>query len=151
MILPKSLKKRKFRRCLGPMVGLLAGAFCGLQNPFAPGALPVWITVAGGTLIGGIAGVLVMVLDPLAPSVTTDDLSDHDVKRIQMPSSLVGRVLSLVGLLLSWIPFLGLVLNLIGVLVNRGTDDWAIIFSKISLALGLIISVIMLIGLILGW
>ena len=107
--------------------------------------------MAGGALIGGIAGILVMVLDPLAPIVITEELSDQDVKRSKMPSSLVGRVLSLFGLLLSWIPFLGLVLNLIGVLVNRDTDDWAIIFSKISLALGLIISVIMLIGLILGW
>ena len=150
-MLPKSLEDRRFRRCLGPIIGLIAGASCGLQNPFAPGALPVWITVAGGALIGGMAGILVMVLDPLAPIVITEELSDQDVKRSKMPSSLVGRVLSLFGLLLSWIPFLGLVLNLIGVLVNRGTDDWAIIFSKISLALGLIISVIMLIGLILGW
>ena len=148
---PKSLEDRRFQRYLGPVIGLIAGAFCGLQNPFAPGALPVWITVAGGALIGGIAGILVMVLDPLAPSVTTEDLSDYDVKRSKMPSSLVGRVLSLFGLLLSWIPFLGLVLNLIGVLVNRGTDDWAIVFSKISLTLGLIVSVMMLIGLILGW
>ncbi|MCH2372366.1 MAG: hypothetical protein MK324_17855 [Pirellulales bacterium] len=148
---PKSLEDRRFQRYLGPVIGLIAGAFCGLQNPFAPGALPVWITVAGGALIGGIAGILVMVLDPLAPIVTTEDLSDYDVKRSKMPSSLVGRVLSLFGLLLSWIPFLGLVLNLIGVLVNRGTDDWAMVFSKISLTLGLIVSVMMLIGLILGW
>ena len=93
-MLPKSLEDRRFQRYLGPVIGLIAGAFCGLQNPFAPGALPVWITVAGGALIGGIAGILVMVLDPLAPSVTTEELSDYDVKRSKMPSSLVGRVLS---------------------------------------------------------
>ena len=78
-MLPKSLEDRRFRRCLGPIIGLIAGASCGLQNPFAPGALPVWITVAGGALIGGIAGILVMVLDPLAPIVITEELSDQDV------------------------------------------------------------------------
>jgi len=44
-----------------------------------------------------------------------------------------------------------LVLNLIGVQVNRETDDWAIVGSKFGLVIGTTVSLLMSIGLILGW
>ncbi len=150
-MLLKSLKNQRFSRWSGPLIGLSVGAYCGVQNPFVPGALPVWVTVAGGALIGGFAGVLVMFLDPLSPRLTTEEQIDQPAGRCKATSSLVGRVVSLFGLLLCWIPFLGFSLNLIGVLVNRSADDWAIVISKIGLAIGLTVSIIMLVGLALGW
>ena len=151
MLLLKIFKNRRFPRWAGPLVGVMVGGYCGLQNPFVPGALPVWMTMAGGAIMGGLAGSLVIFLDPRSSDVATEGLPEHLINASQTPSGLVGRVLSLFGLLLCWTPFLGPVLNLIGVWVNCDTDDWALVVSKIGFVVGAIVSLVTLIGLILGW
>ena len=156
-MLLKRFYNRQFPRWLGPLIGAIVGAYCGFGNPFGPGALPLWFTVVGGASIGCVAGALVMFLDPSLPDTTATVLADRSGKNLVKcrgtgtPSGVVGRALTLFGLLLSWIPFLGLVLNLIGVQVNRGTDDWAIVGSKFGLVIGTTVSLLMSIGLILGW
>ncbi|MCP4812983.1 MAG: hypothetical protein GY888_10765 [Planctomycetaceae bacterium] len=101
-------------------------------------------------MIGGLAGCLVFLLDPGRPVEASEGLPEHLVNTSCQPSGLVGRVLAFLGLLLCWAPFLGLVLNLIGILVNRRTDDWALVVSKIGFVFGAIVSLVTLIGIVLG-
>ena len=156
-MLLKRFYNRQFSRWLGPLFGSIVGAYCGFGHPFVPGELPLWITVVGGASIGCVAGTLVMFLDPSLPDTTPNALAERSGKNLVKcrgtgtPSGVVGRALTLFGLLLSWIPFLGFVLNLIGFQVNRETDDWAIVGSKFGLVIGTTVSVLMVIGLILGW
>ena len=150
-MLPRLFTNRRFPRWAGPLIGMLVGAYCGLQNPMNPGALPVGLTVLGGTLIGGLAGSLALLLDPIPTGNVTEGLPDHLTGANQVPAGFVGRVLALFGLLLCWFPFIGLALNLIGVLVNRGTEDWALLVSKFGLFVGVIVSLVTLAGICLGW
>ncbi len=143
-------KNREFPRWSGPLIGMLAGGYCGLSQ-FRPGGLPIWITVLGGATIGGLAGCLVFLLDSKRPTDASERLSEHLVNTSHRPSGLVGRVLALLGLLLCWTPFLGLVLNLIGILVNLKTDDWAVLVSKVGLVFSAFVTTVTLIGFILDW
>lgn len=115
----------------------------------ANAGVPWYLMVLGGMLIGGLAGCLVFLLDPPPKTEEPLDLPEHLSSLSQQPSSLVGRVLALFGVLLCWFPFLGLVLNAIGYSVNRKVDDWAIWASKIGLAVSALVSVGMLVGLLL--
>ena len=132
-------------------MGMLVGAYCGLQNPVNPGALPVGLTVLGGALIGGLAGSLALRLDLGSTDDGTDGTPDYPTGANQVPAGFVGRVLALFGLLRCWFPFLGLVLNLNGVLVNRGTDDWSWVVSKLGSVVGTLVALVTLVGIILGW
>ncbi len=143
-------KNREFPRWSGPLIGILAGGYTGLIQ-FRPGGLPIWVVVLGGAMIGGLAGCLVFLLDPSRPTEGTEELPEHLVNTSCQTSGLVGRALAFLGLLLCWAPFLGLVLNLIGILVNRRTDDWALVVSKIGFVFGAIVSLVTLIGIVLGW
>jgi hypothetical protein len=143
-------KNREFPRWSGPLIGILAGGYCGLSQ-FRPGGLPIWITVLGGAIIGGLAGCLIFLLDPGRPVEASEGLPEHLVNTSCRPSGLVGRVLALLGLLLCWTPFLGLVLNLIGILVNRKTDDWSLVVSKVGLVFSAFVTTVTLIGFILDW
>ena len=143
-------KNREFPRWSGPLIGMLAGGYCGLRQ-FRQGGLPIGITVLGGAMIGGLAGCLVFLVDSKRPVEASEGLPEHLVDTSRRPSGLVGRVLALLGLLLCWTPFLGLVLNLIGILVNRRTDDWALVVSKIGFVFGAIVALVTLIGIVLGW
>lgn len=146
-MLPKRFMNRQLTRWLGPIAGLLAGAYVGLGNPLAPGGPPTWVTVVGGGLIGVVAGCLVMVLDPSLPISKPESMESGSSPSIKRNSTVVGRVLAVFGLLVCWLPFFGLAFNLIGVLVNRGTTDGAAAVSKTSLVIAGIVSLMLAIGL----
>ena len=146
-MLPKRFMNRQLTRWLGPIAGLLAGAYVGLGNPLAPGGPPTWVTVVGGGLIGVVAGCLVMVLDPSLPISKPEAMECGSSPSIKRNSTVVGRVLAVFGLLVCWLPFFGLAFNLIGVLVNRGTTDGAAAVSKTSLVIAGIVSLMLAIGL----
>lgn len=146
------LQDLHFSKLKAPYLGVLLGGCCGIQNPFIPGgALPAWVAITGGAIIGGIAGILVLILDPSteltkkvnSPAETNVDTRTH--------STLVGRTLSLFGILLCWTPILGFLLNAIGVYVNRGTQGLSGVVAKIGLIIGTITSAITLSGIFLGW
>lgn len=150
-MLPRLFANRRFQCWSGPLIGGLVGGYVGLQNLVNPRGLPIGWMVLGGVLIGGLAGSLALLLDPIPTGNVTEGLPDHLTGADQVPAGFVGRVLALFGLLLCWFPFVGLTLNLIGVLVNRGTEDWALIVSKFGLVVGVIVSLVTMAGIILGW
>ncbi len=150
-MLLRYLGNRRFPRWSGPLIGGLVGGYVGLRNLVNPGGLPIGWMVLGGVLIGGFAGSLAILLDPKRTENLSEGLPDHLTGANQVPAGFVGRVLALFGLMLCWFPFIGLALNLIGVLVNRGTEDWALLVSKFGLFVGVIVSLVTLAGIILGW
>jgi hypothetical protein len=119
---------------------MVAGAICGLKTPNAQ--IPMALRVLGGLVIGGVAGCVALLIDPKQPETTSNDLLSHfDARPVARRSDLVGRFLAIAGILLCWTPFLGLVLNLIGLIVNWRTEDWARKTSMAGSVIGGVIAV----------
>ena len=65
----------------------------------------------------------------------------------KVAGGLVGRFLAIAGILLCWMPVLGLVLNLVGFGVNRHAEDWPRKVSIAGAVIGGLVVAIMVIGL----
>jgi uncharacterized membrane protein len=139
------MKNHSFPSWSGPFVGMIAGVLLGLKAaPNAQGML--WWYILGGAVIGGLAGALVLLLDPRPPEDFPADLPAHLVpRRAARPSGVVGRFLALAGCLLCLAPALGLVLNIIGLAVNWKSDDWARKASIGGLVIGACVHILLLI------
>ncbi len=136
------MKHLRIPRWCAPFTGVLVGGYCGLRAGLKAQIPLVWF-VSGGAVIGGVAGLLIVLLEPRVSGGDDPNLPAH-LQRIPLenPSGVVGRFLALAGLLLCWFPILGFVLNLAGYLVNRKTGDWAKRASLVGLVLGAIISIV---------
>ena len=107
--------------------------------------------VLGGAAIGGLAGSLIFLVDPRPTAEVPEGMPEHLARGyVDRPSGVVGRFLALVGGLLCWIPFLGLLLNLAGVAVNWKARDWARTASLVGLAIGALSAIALAVGLALG-
>lgn len=139
-----------FPRWSGPFVGMIAGVIVGLQGG-ADADIPIAACVLGGLVIGGIGGCLVFLIDPKPSETASDELLSHfDAKVVARPSGVVGRFLAIAGIFLCWTPFLGLVLNLIGLAVNWKSEDWARKISIAGVVVGGAVAVLMAIALACG-
>lgn len=145
------MKNRQFPTWSGPFVGMVAGAVCGIRAG-RNAQISIIVFILGGALIGGLAGCLILFIDPKPPEDTPEGLPPNLAKRnIDNPSGVVGRFLAVAGISLCWTPFLGFVLNLIGLTVNWKSNDWARRTSKVGLAIGGIVAIFMSIALVLDW
>lgn len=136
-----------FPRWSGPFVGMIVGVIVGLKGD-VDADLPMAARFLGGAVIGGIAGCLIFLIDPKQQEAASDDLLSHfDARVVTRPSGVVGRVLAIAGILLCWTPFLGLVLNLIGLAVNWKSEDWARKVSIAGVVVGGIVAIVMAIAL----
>jgi hypothetical protein len=134
------MKNQKFPSWSAPLVGMIAGALCGLKGAMnAP--IPPYLFVLGGALIGGLAGSLIFIIDPRPETEIPEGLPHHlSTGHVENPSGVVGRFLAIAGLFLCWTPFLGFVLNSIGLAVNWKSRDWARIISIIGLLIGTLVA-----------
>ena len=127
------------------MIGVIVGALFGIRGA-AEAQLPLVHCVVGGMLVGGVAGFLVLVLDPAPPSEAPVALPEP-LATWHAPAStssgLVGRFLAVAGLLLCWAPGIGLVLNLIALSVNWKATDWAHTLSKVNVAVTLLVGIVL--------
>ena len=123
---------------MGPLIGLVVGAYCGIQNPFALGGLSQHTTIIGGAVLGSFAGILVMLLDPKPEQKTTQN-------QIRDFTEEVGRVLAFFSLLMCWMPFIGFGLSLIGYVVNRRSTDAAFWVASFSLLIALTVTLVTLV------
>lgn len=129
---------------------MIAGALCGLRAGLNA-QIPIYFCLLGGSIIGGLAGALVFLLDPRPASEIPAGMPVHLwTGHVDNPSGVVGRFLAIAGCVLCWTPFLGFILNLIGLAVNWKSRDWARIASMIGLLVGTLIAIAMAIGLALG-
>ena len=120
---------------------IIAGSRTG-QNVQVPFVLQVVV----GLAIGAIAGSLILLVHPKVqpkqPKSTSVDLfaqfSDHAVAS---QSSVLGRVLAILGILLCWTPTVGLLLNVIAWAVNGKSEDWTRVVSMVGLAISVVLTV----------
>ncbi len=90
-------------------------------------------------------------MDLARPIEASDPLLAHfDSDEVVRPSGVVGRFLAIAGLVLWWTPFFGLVLNAIGLCVNRPSDGLARKISAGGLVIGGLVAAVVGIGLALG-
>lgn len=140
----------EFPRWSGPFVGMVAGVICALRAGWN-GPIPMAALLIGGMAIGGLAGSVILLLDPKAPEAVPDLPDQFQRPVTERPSGVVGRFLAIAGVLLCWTPFLGLVLNGVGWLVNRRSSDWALTASMAGTWIGAAITLWMVAALLLGW
>ena len=144
-MLLKRFHNRNFSRWMGPLIGLVVGAYCGIQNPFALGGLSQLTTIIGGAVLGSFAGILVMLLDPKPEQKNTQNQILDVTKEVDDSSHLVGRVLAFFSLLMCWMPFIGFGLSLIGYVVNRRSTDAAFWVASFSLLIALTVTLVTLV------
>jgi hypothetical protein len=95
-------------------------------------------------VVGGFGGVLVWLLDhpmPEPPSSGVSAVGLYGVESAVESSSLIGRVLALLGVLLFVLPIVGLGVSLAAYCANRRTSGWTRSASRAALALSLISTV----------
>ena len=123
---------------MGPLIGLVVGAYCGIQNPFALGGLSQLTAIIGGAVLGGFAGILVILFDPKPEQKNTQN-------QIRDFTEEVGGVLAFFSLLMCWMPFIGFGLSLIGYVVNRRSTDAAFWVASFSLLIALTVTLVTLV------
>ncbi len=109
------------------------------------------MSILGGAVFGGLAGCLLLFLDPKRATVAIEGSPGHQANKNSQPSSFTGRLLALCGLLFCVVVPIGFGLSLAAVIVNRKTDDSALVVSKIGLALNILLCLALFIVLIFGW
>jgi len=144
------MKNREFPSWSGPFIGMIVGALCGLRAG-RNAQIPIYWFILGGAIIGGLAGCLIFLIDPKQPEKASEDLPPNLAdRRVGNPSGVVGRFLAIAGCLLCWTPFMGLVLNLVGLAVNWKSNDWARVASIVGVVIGGLVAVLMVIALVFG-
>jgi hypothetical protein len=94
------MNNRKFPSWSAPLVGTVVGALGGLKTGL-DAEIPIYLCILGGSLIGGLAGSIIFVLDPpvateAPPGIPTHLWTGH----VDKPSGVVGRFLAITGCLL---------------------------------------------------
>ena len=79
-----------------------------------------------------------------------DAKPDELAKALSVRESFVGQVVAVLGLLLCWLPFVGLGLGLLGMLLNLRSAKWPRTLSQIATIVGIIVSLIFGVLLYLG-
>lgn len=136
------MKDKSFPRWCAPLFGTFAGIFCGgkagVNSP-----IPIAYWLFGGAIIGALAGCVVFLLDPAPPEEIPDGIPEHLFRKrrqVENPSAVIGRFLAITGILLCWIPVMGLIVNVAGWILNRKTGDWAKPCSIVGASIGFLIT-----------
>ncbi len=142
---------RSFPRWAAPFVGSVVGAFFSLKaaGREVRGDTPWQWILAGGTILGFVAGGIIWILDSpaTAGNIDAEELSAADLDSEEsvspelVPSSLVGRFLALLCVLLCILPWVGLMVSVPAVVVNYRTRDWTRSVSRICMAIALIVTI----------
>ena len=121
----------RFPRWSAPIVGAALGAL------LSPSVLDVndessWWLWLMGPAIGVACGLLILLFEPPTTLSNGGQLSPTDSCA---ESSLAGRLLALLSLLLFWFPFIGWGLCLMAIIANRNDSGWPWVVSWITLSL----------------
>lgn len=135
-------KNQPLSRWLAPPIGAVIGIGFGLKlvdQPKGQGPPNMDPTTAGliGALMGLGAGVVILLVDPpwtgAEPARDGVETFDHGLPR----SDFMGRIATVLALLLFLAPFVGTGLSLIAVWANWRRSDWSRRGAKIALALSI--------------
>jgi hypothetical protein len=136
------MKNVSFPRWAAPLVGAGLGVFLGLRALHREGQPFDVKPPAIGAAIGLFAGGIIFLLDRPASRPETQEGPAGDPvadvpKRKSSDSTLVGRFLALLSILISWAPFVNLAVALIALLVNARVAGWPRIVSFLGLVLSI--------------
>ena len=126
-------KNRIFSRWWGPVIGLAAGFFGALRGTeFARNKSlhEQMFIVALGTCFGFLAGCLVLLLDP---PLKKSEAVDEPV--FTVGSTLIGRIMAILGLILFFIPPLGFAVSLGALVAGWRQGGWPRVVSWIGVGL----------------
>jgi hypothetical protein len=127
----------RFSRWWAPVVGGAVIPYMMLTgNPPAP---PTTGTLLIGAAVGAAVGLLVMLIDPgeRSPRLVLDHTGREVVEDSADDDSLLARAIAVIGLLVCWAPFVGLILGLIAVAANWRVRGWPKIVAWVTLLLGI--------------
>ena len=129
-----------FPKWSGPVVGAVVGILVALQSVRLQVDVPILYLLAGGAILGALAGCFMLLLDPPEP----DSESMHDVG-FKSPgrhkSSRTGTVLAVLCIVTSWVPVIGFFVGVAAVYVNFRATNW----TRLTSIIGFGVSVIMLV------
>jgi hypothetical protein len=120
------------------------GAYYGARGARDQVAGEWWQWILGGAVVGGFGGVLVWLVDHPMPEPPIGDATAGGFSPAEgagESSSLIGRALALLGVLLFVLPIVGLGVCLAAYYANRRTSGWTRSASRAALALSLISTV----------
>jgi len=132
------------------LVGAVAGGFLGARaaRRQGEGFSPTWL--AGGAILGVVAGLFVSLLDrPRAEGERSSEekqaFEGGQAAGIQTQSSgsLIARFLAVLTVLLCWVPFVGLILGGVAWLLNRNVQGWPKTASRIGTFIAVLITVLL--------
>jgi hypothetical protein len=130
-----------FPRWAAPFVAAALVGFSCLKIAGLPGALI-------GAAAGFGLGLVVYLLDQPASTESNLEAESDSGNGSETPAvsaTLVGRFLALLSLLLFYFPILGLILSLVAVFMNRGTQGWSLAVSYVCLILASLINITFLV------
>jgi hypothetical protein len=145
-----------FPRWAGPLVGAGVGLALALRLSLDLAPEARLLPVLGGLVGGLLLGCLIWFLDP--PPTTTTEFGRrprHNYIEVLDNSSaphgtFVTRFLALLSVVLCWAPFVGLVLAIPAVVLNRRARGWPRIVSWVGLALSAVVTALLVVILALG-
>ena len=118
----------RFPRWSGPLIGAIVGAILGARDSVVDEKPLAWEWLIGGMLLGLLAGCIVFLLDrPATSSSTNSQLAGSWKGQDQITTvtyeegALVGRLLAVLSIALSFFPFVGLGLGVVAVSWQRVT------------------------------
>ena len=100
----------KFSAASGPIIGIALGILVAAKS--SAGSDDQGMFLITGILLGGLAGSIMLILD-------------RPKQQPAVQKNWVGKSLAVIGVLLSPVPQLGFVFNVIVVFVNWRADDWS--------------------------
>lgn len=150
---PSPLPHLPMSRWLGPVVGTVAGAACGLQVGWRAGGPLLWAGLAVGAGIGLFAGCLLLLADPPPREVTVWEERELGLPAgtlVQREGSVIGRAVFVLLLLLFWFPPTGVPLAILSLILNRGWTGWARAVNLLVSGLAILITGLMVFLVLIG-
>jgi|GEM_PF-1667206 len=142
-----NMRNVTFPRWAAPFVGIVVGAICGFRAARGQGKDLSWEWLVGGAVLGLIASVLILLVEPLsrdsevAVELESSLPEENRLSRgVQGSGSVIGPVLALLSGFLSLVPIVGVCIALAAFIANNRSGNWARAVSAISLVLSLVIT-----------
>jgi hypothetical protein len=136
------MKNRSFPAWAGPIVAPVVCAVLAVQvyfrlarmdPPPPPGTAVQW--GLGGATVGFALGLLIWLLDRPSSRPAGLGIEEHFPETRRQESSLLSRFLALIAVLLCCVPFIGLGLSVLALLLNWKSSDWTRTCSRVGLVL----------------
>ena len=131
------IRNYTFSRWWGPVIGTLAGA-----GIVAQVETDIQTTdVIYGAIIGAVAGCFILLFDaPKKESPTSNGLASDETKN---KGAVVGRILSILGLILFFLPPIGIAVSIVALVMNWRVKGWPKVVAWIGVSISSLLLLLM--------